>query len=199
MIETRTVAAMTQTANAISPELQKLWRTAVFTIKQSQEKFLEAYRKTLDHYCPNWSGTWRNDPHFPRALGDIEKTIWAMCKDNGMNLTTYNRFRGAARKSLLMGVPFNIAAGNFSIQELAEIKAGGNEVAKQMRRQKGVKRALSLLGQSATVIPGEPASGEHPEDYLQSVKQALTVSLAKVKEICGEKAARQLLAELLTA
>ena len=104
------VPAIVATKLTLSVKVQQLWRDAVWTVKQGQEKFLGAYEATIDEHIPGWRDNWKTDPHFPSRLAVIEAQIKDICRANGMPVPTFNRYRTAARKSLLMGVPFKFAS-----------------------------------------------------------------------------------------
>lgn len=176
----------------ISEDAQKLWKGAVWNVRQGQVKFLEAYRKTLDELIPGWEGSWKNDPNFSVALGEVEKYIHDICKANGMTNTVFNKYRGAARKSCLMNVKFDFAFSNFTMRQLREICQGGEEKANEIRRSKNIKSAIGLLTNKATVLP-LPVEGEHQDDYLENVKGLLAAHIQAVREKYGEDAARKLL------
>ena len=112
-----------------------------------------------------------------------------------MALTVFNRYRSAARKHLLMEVPFNLAATNFTIQELREIKDGGEERAKEMRQEKNVKHAATVVAKHATILP-LPDGFDNEEDYLDVVKARLLEHLDLAKEKLGADAFQRLIQEL---
>ena len=88
----------------------KLWEEAVWTVKEAQDKFIKAYRATLTEVAgKDWQQTWRTNPQFPRLLKDVEEEIKDICRKHGMKVTTFHRYRNAARKTVLLGVPFDLS------------------------------------------------------------------------------------------
>jgi hypothetical protein len=179
----------------LSEAIKEAWKSAVWTVKQGQDKFLGAYAATVDEQIPGWRETWKNDPGFPNKLAEIEDYIKAICRTNRMPLTTFNRYRTAARKALLMGTPFKFAPQNFTVAEARAIAEGGDEVAKVIRAQKNLRHASTVVAKHATVLP-HPEDGENPQDYLDIVSSRLTEHFRLVRETLGEETYQRLVENL---
>lgn len=96
-------------AVVFSAKLMKDWQEAVFTVKDGQDKFLKCYKRSFtERLGKGWEEKWKTDLHFPDALAEIEAHIKAVCLTAGMKLTTFNRYRNAARKAVLLNVPFSM-------------------------------------------------------------------------------------------
>jgi hypothetical protein len=160
----------------------QLWRGAIHSITEAQDKFLAAYRATLNETIPGWEKNWRNSPHFVSRLIEVEDYMKALCRENGMELTAFNRYRKGARATLLMDVPFKLGA-NFTLEELRHLKRSGNPVreAKRMRQARKVKQAEAVLSQIATVLP-LPEKGENPLDYVEGISGRLAEYLFAARE-----------------
>lgn len=180
----------------ISAKVQSAWKSAVWTVKQGQEKFLMAYKATIDEQIPDWKDRWKNDPGFAQQLAEVEEYISQICRSNGMGLTTFNRYRTAARKALLTGTPFKFAAQNFTIAEAKAISEGGEEVARQIRREKNLNHAASMVAKHATILP-IPEPGANPQDYLDIVSRRLADHMALVKERFGDDVCSQLVKAIM--
>jgi len=181
--------------NTVSAETVALWKKAVWTVRLGQKRFLEAYQATLVDFCPDWKSKWKTDGNFHNLIKDAEDTMKLLCGQNGMGLTTFNRYRNAARKSLFIGVDFKLAAQNFTISEIKAIAESGEEVAKSLRKEKQVRHAAQVLSPHATVLPF-PDEKEHPEDYLNSVKTKLTEYIAIIRATFGEEEVAKLIDEI---
>jgi hypothetical protein len=186
------IPAIVRSKINISAKVQAAWKSAVWTVKQGQDKFLAAYKATIDEQIPEWETTWKTDPHFPARLSEIEDYIKAICRSNKMPLTTFNRYRQGARKSLLMGTPFRFATQNFTVDEARQIAEGGAEVAKEIRHQKNVRHAATVIAKHATLLP-IPNTDDNKEDYLEAATKALAAHLDKVRQTLGADVANQLL------
>jgi len=189
------IPAIVQEKIRFSAAVQAAWKSAVWTVKQGQQKFLAAYRATIDEAIPNWQETWQTDPHFGKSLGEIEEHMKAICRSNGMGLTTWNRYRQAARKALLMGTPFHLAAQNFTVDEARQIAEGGQEVAKTLRHEKNLRHAATIVQNHATILP-IPKPEDNVEDYLDWLSKNLKEHLAKVAETFGPEATKRLMERL---
>ena len=93
---------------ALPPDVINLWKGAVWSIKQGQERFIKAFTATLDHLMPDWKTTWKTDLAFSLKLKDVEDAVKEMVRANGLSLRTWNRYVTSARKSLLCGVPLSL-------------------------------------------------------------------------------------------
>ena len=179
----------------VSQDVLHLWRAAVFTIKQAQKKFVEAYKATLTDLSPGWQAKWQTEPRFDARLGEVEDYIKTLCLENGMELTVFNRYRSAARKHLLMDVPFKFAATNFTIDELKQIKEGGEDEAKALRKEKNVRHAATVVAKHATILP-LPDSLDNQDDYLEMLKARLSQHFCLVKDKLGAEVCKRLIQEL---
>lgn len=186
------VPAMISKKEILSTKCLALWKAAVYTVKQAQQKFIDAYKQTLHESCPEWETRWQTDPLFQTRLAEVEDNMKDVCRANGMDLTVFNRYRTAARKHVLMKVPFKMASTNFTISELREIKEDP-EKAKELRHQKNVKHAAKQVAKHATIIP-LPDAFDNDEDYLAAVQSRLTEHLSVAKSKLGPEAYKKLIA-----
>jgi hypothetical protein len=53
------VPAITTSKITLSAETAKLWKAAIWTVRQAGEKFLEAYKATLKEQIPHWKKDWQ--------------------------------------------------------------------------------------------------------------------------------------------
>jgi hypothetical protein len=171
----------------------ELWQAAIWTVKQAQKKFLAAYEATLDDVMPSWKDSWQTDPLFPAKLVEAEDYIKAICRQNGMSLTTFNRYRRAARASVLGDVPFSMA-NNFSLRQIRQIKQGETTAAK-LKRQRRISAAENLVARSAAVLP-LPTDQENPVDYIESIGGRFADYLRTIKAQLGEAAFTALTLEI---
>jgi hypothetical protein len=190
------IPALVALKMTMSASLQKMWKNAVWTVKQGQDKFLRAYTATIDEQIPEWRERWKADPDFPAKLTEIEEYIKAICRRNGMPATTFNRYRTAARKALLMGTPFRFAAQNFTVAEARAIAEGGEGVAKRLRAGKNLHHATTVVSRHATIIP-VPEDGVNPEDYLEMVSGRLSECLRLIRERLGSEIHDRLVENLM--
>lgn len=191
------IPSAVKSAITISADTQKMWKGVVWSVKQAQDRFIEAYKATLTELIPGWEKTWKENPHFSKSLGDIESYISQLCRTNGMPLTVFNKYRGAARKSVLLKVPFTFAASNFTIPELKEIATGGVGTAKVIRKEKNLHHAATQVSHHATILP-LPSDDVHVDDYLATVKSRMQDHLRAVTEKFGPDVTRQLLLDVAT-
>ena len=183
----------------LSQQTIKLWEEAVWTVKEAQEKFIKAYRATLAEVAgKDWAQTWRTNPHFAHLLNEVEEGIKEICRKHGMTLKTFNRYRNAARKTVLLGVPFDLSK-KLSLEQLAVVQTASKElkgeekertikkVVEQFNKQKQINSAAAVVSKVTTVLP-LPDAGEHADDYLEGLSTKLQAHLAVVKERFGEDA-----------
>jgi len=171
----------------------QLWKSAIWTVKQAQDKFLAAYQATVTDAIPNWKTTWRNDPNFPCRLIEVEDFISALCRQNGMPLTTFNRYQKAARAATLGDVSFNLGA-NFSIRELQQVKQGLKTI-QGIRKERRIKAAENVITKTAAVLP-LPSENENTGEYIEGIRERLARYLADTQGVLDDETYRKLLAEI---
>lgn len=183
----KTIILPVMVANKITlgKKTVQMWRNAIFTVKKAQEQFLAAYECTLNDAIPGWRETWHTDPHFPVRLAEVEEYMRAICRQNGMQQTTFTRYRRAARASMLGGVPFSLA-NSFSIQQIRQIKDGQTD-ATTLKRSKWLRAAESVVSKQAAVLP-LPSEDENPVDYIECIGGRFAEYLRSIKEPLGEAA-----------
>jgi len=171
---------------ALPPDVINLWKGAVWSIKQGQERFIKAFAATLDHLMPDWRTTWKTDPMFSLKLKDVEEAVREMARANGLSLRTWNRYVTSARKSLLCGVPFEFTQA-MSLEDLKRIAQAENPelLAKQIRKERRTRTIVSLAENYATVLPN-PHPTDHRADFLETAATRLKEYLRIVKEKYGE-------------
>jgi hypothetical protein len=104
------------------------------------------------------------------------------------------RYRHAARKALLLEIPFNIARQNFTSAE-AQAIAKGEADPKELRKYKNLQHASSQVTKHATILP-LPESDDNPNDYIETVATRLVEHLKVVKERLGEVVHTKLVEQL---
>jgi hypothetical protein len=166
-----------------------LWHNAIFTVKEAQEKFLTAYRASVNDAIPGWEATWQTDPYFPKKLTEVEDFIKALCQQNGMNLTTFTRYRRAARATILCNIPFSMG-NTFSLVDIHRIKKGETS-AQAISRYRRQKTAETVLAKYATVLP-LPTDGQNSADYIESIGHRLTSYFAAIQQQLGEEVVKEL-------
>jgi len=171
----------------------QLWKNAIWTVKQAQDKFLAAYQATVTDAIPDWKTTWRTDPNFPCRLVGVEEFISALCRQNGMPLTTFNRYRKAARAATLGDVSFNLGA-NFSIRELQQIKQGQKTI-QGIRKERRVRAAENIITKTAAVLP-LPGENENAGQYIEDIRERLARYLSDTQGCLDDEAYLKLLVEL---
>lgn len=177
----------------LQPKTLQRWTSAIWTVKQAQDKFLTAYQATLDDAIPNWKGSWRSDPNFPSRLVEVEGFMQALCRQNGMPLTSFTRYRKAARAATLGDMPFNMAA-TFSVRELQRIKQG-KATAQEIRQQRRLRNAASVVAKSAAVLP-LPTEIDCPAEYISGIRDRLTQYLDDAHGSLDDVSYRALVAEM---
>ncbi len=191
----KTIILPVMVANKITlaKKTVQMWTNAIFTVKKAQEQFLAAYECTLNDAIPGWRDTWHTDPHFPLMLAEVEEYMKALCRQNGMQETTFTRYRRAARASMLAGVPFSLA-NSFSIQHIRQIKDGQAD-ATLLKRSKRMKAAENFVSKHAAVLP-LPTENENPTDYIESIGGRFAEYLRSIKEPLGQSAFKALTLEI---
>lgn len=187
------IPAMVAQKVALPPDVINLWKGAVWSIKQGQERFIKAFGATLDHLMPDWKTTWKTDPRFSLKLKDVEDAVKEMVRANGLSLRTWNRYMTSARKSLLCGVPFEFTQA-MSLEDLKRIAQAANPelLAKQIRKERRTRTVISRAENYATVLP-RPNPNDHRADYLDLVTTRLKDHLRIVKEKYGEDGYRAII------
>lgn len=193
----------------LSQKAIQLWEEAVWTVKEAQEKFIKAYRATLTEVAgKDWHQTWRTNPHFASLLADVESEIREICcGKHKMKLTTFNRYRNAARKTVLLGVPFDLSKrltlGQIQAIEVQTKDVSGEdkeksvrEIVKEICKQRHIDSAAAVVSKVATVLP-LPAEEEPSEDYLAVLKAKLQSHLELVKERFGDAVVVQICSEVV--
>lgn len=208
-MENPVVPAIIINAIRVTEETKKLWTKAATNVQQAQKAFLKAYNATLvDALGSDWKCRWKQDTRFHETIAVIEKEMQRLCREQDMPLTVFNRYRSAARKSVLLDVPFAMAK-NLSVKEIkqAEVIASNNtegskeerikEACQQIKEAKSIQRATSKVSTVATVLP---LPEEEPEEsYLEEVSDKLVGHIQSIKEKYGEEAAKKLLDKLVKA
>jgi hypothetical protein len=184
------IPAVRATANAVvlSKRTVNLWRVAIGSVEEAKKKFLAAYRATLDDAMPGWKTTWQANPQFPKTLMEAEDYMKMLCLENGMERTTFSRYRKAARTSLLMDMPFKLGL-EFSIEQLRTMKRSGNPnlEAKKIRQERIVKRAETVLARTAATVLPLPEKGENPLEYIEGISGRLAEYLHAAGEHLDKK------------
>ncbi len=173
---------------SLKKSTRQLWRGAIQSVTEAQEKFLAAYRATLNETIPGWEKNWRNNPHLVRTLIEVEDYMKALCRENGMELTAFNRYRKGARAAVFMDVPFKLGA-NFTLEELRALKRSGNPVreAQKMRHARKIRQAEAVISEIATVLP-LPEKNENPMDYIEGIGGRLAEYLFAAREMLSAEA-----------
>ena len=148
----------------LSQKTEKAARDAVWTVKEGQEKFMKVYEMCLkDFFGEDWKANSKKHVNFEGILGELEKQLQTICLDAGMTLTVFNRYRTAARKHHLFGVPFKFGM-NFTIGQIKEAQGlvksykDGTEEQKvarafqELQSQKNLKSAKSIVSKKGTVL-----------------------------------------------
>jgi hypothetical protein len=180
-------------AIVLSKRTVNLWRGAIFSVEEAKKKFLAAYRATLDDAIPGWKTTWQTNPQFPKALMETEDYMKAICQENGMEAMTFNRYRKAARITLLLDMPFKLGS-QFTIQELRHVKESGDpkREARKIINARHARRAEAVLSKTATVLP-LPEKGDNPLEYIEGISGRLAEYLHAAGEYLDKKTYTKLL------
>jgi len=194
--------AIVATKYTISEQSRELWRKAIWTIKQAQKRFVRAYDSTLrDTLGDDYKNKWKKDSHFMDTISEIEKDIQKLCREAGMSLTTFNRYRSAARKCVLLDVPFSMA-GHLSLKEIREcagIPGDDLQAAQHAIREKKIAQwNINRAAKVATVLP-LPEKSQHPDTYLQELTPKIIEHLKRVTWEYGAAAGNKMIKDLTRA
>lgn len=157
-------------ASVLNSKTVEKWSKATWSVKDAQEKFVEAYRATLDDQMPGWQDNWKTDAAFDKNLTAVEKIMREICIANNMTAHSFNYYKHAARRILFCGLSWKLGNQNYTKEQCVTLiqtpEERREEVAKEMRRHKTHKRALSKIKADKAVIT-RPRDGMTAEQHAQ--------------------------------
>lgn len=186
----------------LSANVMTLWERACQRVSDGGEAFRAAYAATLaEVYGRDWKKRWMKDEAFETALHEVEAQMRQICRSKEMALATFNQYKLAARKAVLLGVSFSMGR-RLNVPEIRNIqrKAHGNKelaesLARQARQHHGLQTALNQARRVSAVLP-LPMNETKEEYLLQAVEELVRLGRA-VEERFGQRAARNLFLKAL--
>lgn len=113
-----------------------------------------------------------------------------------MATPTFNRYRNAARKATLLGVPFRFGVG-LTLNEIrrAQELGGTEEAYQQVQQSKNLKWATTTVQRVGTILP-LPYEGQPAAEYAEDMTDLLAAHVARVRESGGDKLAEVLVQKI---